>query len=201
MSFYTFARFVVNVYSHIVYRLKFEGMENIPAEGGFILCSSHITQLDPIMVAERLKHQCFFMAKEELFKNKLVSALLRALGAFPVSRGTGDTAAIDRAVEIVKNGQVLAIFPEGTRSKTGKLQKLKSGVVVVAAQTGADILPCIVKMGKRKWLRRSFTVSYGPVIQNAELGLSAGDASPSALKNAKRVLTQRMEAQWEATNG
>ena len=101
MSFYNFGRAVTNAFVHLLYHLKFEGLENIPEDRGFILCSNHISDLDPILVAVRVKPQCFFMAKEELFHIPVLASIVRALGAFPVARGKGDTAAIDRAVEAV----------------------------------------------------------------------------------------------------
>lgn len=199
MSFYNFARQVVLVVAHLRYRLRFEGLEHVPEGRGFILCSNHISMFDPILVAVKIKPQCFFMAKEELFHNKFVAALIRKLGAFPVSRGKGDTAAIDRAVEIVKNGQVLAIFPEGHRSRDGKLLKLKSGAVVVASQTGGEILPCIIKKGKRGLVRRSLTVRYGKVISAGELGITEAHA-PSEIRGGNRVLTERLTGLLEETN-
>jgi 1-acyl-sn-glycerol-3-phosphate acyltransferase len=199
VSFYNFARAVVHVVAKIRYRLHFEGLENIPTEGGFILCSNHISMFDPILIAIRVKPQCFFMAKEELFRNKFVSALIRALGAFPVSRGKGDTAAIDRAIEIVRNRQVLAIFPEGHRSKDGKLLKLKSGAVVVASQTNADILPCIIKKGEKKGLRYSLTVRYGKMIRCEDLGITAAHA-PSEIRTGNRILTECLTNLLEDTH-
>ncbi len=199
MSFYVFSRAVVHVIAKIRYRLRFEGLENIPQEGGFILCSNHISLFDPILIAIRVKPQCFFMAKEELFENKFVGAVIRALGAFPVSRGKGDTSAIDRAVDIVNNKQVLAIFPEGHRSKDGKLLKLKSGAVVIAAQTGGTILPCVVKKGPRKFLRHSLTVRYGKPISCQEFGLTAAHV-PSEIRGANHLLTDRLTGLLEETH-
>lgn len=195
MSFYNFGRAVTNAFVHLLYHLKFEGLENIPEDRGFILCSNHISDLDPILVAVRVKPQCFFMAKEELFHIPILASIVRALGAFPVARGKGDTAAIDRAVEVVNSGHVLAIFPEGTRTKDGKLLKLKSGAIVVASKTGGDLLPCVVKKGKRKILRRTVTVKYGKVISNQTLGITG--TSPSELKQANKLLTATLTGMLE----
>ena len=195
MSFYTFGRAVTNAFVHLIYHLKFEGLENVPEDRGFILCSNHISDLDPILVAIRVKPQCFFMAKEELFRIPVLGAIVRALGAFPVARGKGDTAAIDRAVEVVNSGHVLAIFPEGTRTKDGKLLKLKSGAIVVASKTGGDLLPCVVKKGKRKFLRRTVTIKYGKVISNETLGITG--TSPSELKQANKLLTATLTGMLE----
>lgn len=118
MSFYNFGRAVTTAFVRIIYRLRFEGLENVPEDRGFILCSNHISDLDPILVAIRVKPQCFFMAKEELFKIPVLASIVRALGAFPVARGKGDTAAIDHAVDVVNSGHVLAIFRRVPAPKT-----------------------------------------------------------------------------------
>lgn len=190
MSFYNFGRVVTTAFAHLIYRLQVEGLEHVPTDRGFILCSNHISDLDPILVAIKVKPQCFFMAKEELFRIPLLSPIIKALGAFPVARGKGDTAAIDHAVQVVNSGHVLAIFPEGTRTKDGKLLKLKSGAIVVASKTGGDLLPCVIKKGKRKFLRRTITIKYGHIIPNSALGLSG--TSPSEIKQANRLLSDTL---------
>ena len=195
MSFYNFGRAVTTAFVRIIYRLRFEGLENVPEDRGFILCSNHISDLDPILVAIRVKPQCFFMAKEELFKIPVLASIVRALGAFPVARGKGDTAAIDHAVDVVNSGHVLAIFPAGTRTKDGKLLKLKSGAIVVASKTGGDLLPCVIKKGRRKFLRRTVTVKYGKVIPNEALGLTG--TSPSEIKQANKLLTATLTGMLE----
>ena len=138
------------------------------------------------------------MGKKELFKNPLLSRIFRALGAFPVDRGKGDTGAVDHAVELVKQNKIFAIFPEGTRSKTGELGRLKSGAVVIASRTGGDILPCVIKKGKRKFLRGNVIVNFGKLIPNSSLELS--ENSPSQIKTATRLLTKTFEDLLEDIN-
>lgn len=88
------------------------------------------------------KRHVYFMAKEEIFKNRLATWFFaKQLGAFPVKRGAGDTGALDTARRIVEEGKLLGIFPEGTRSKDGRLGRAKSGAALIAAQTGASVLP------------------------------------------------------------
>jgi 1-acyl-sn-glycerol-3-phosphate acyltransferase len=198
MSFYGFAKMVVRGVSKLLYRVQVIGTEQIPQDRGFILCSNHISDFDPILVGIQIKQPCYFMAKEELFRFPPLGALLRALGAFPVARGKGDTTAIDHAVELVKAGRVLAIFPEGTRSKDGKLLKLKSGAMVIASQTGGDILPCIIKKGNRAWIRRRITVHFGTLIPHKQLGITG--RVPSEIKAANRLLTDTMTRLLEETH-
>lgn len=190
MSFYHFARNLATVFLSLLYKVQLEGQEHIPTDRGFVLCSNHITNCDPIFVAGRIKLRCSFMAKAELFAFKPFGVIFRHLGAFPVARGKGDTAAIDTAVQIVKSGGALVIFPEGTRSKTGSLLKLKSGAVLIASQSGGDLLPCAVKKGKRSLWRRIIYVHFGEIIPNASLGIDG--KSPAAIKGANRLLTARL---------
>ncbi|ERI99942.1 MULTISPECIES: lysophospholipid acyltransferase family protein [Eubacteriales] len=191
MSFYRFAHGVVNVIFRALYRVHYEGRENLPPQGGYVFCSNHISDLDPIFVALPVRQQICYMAKIELFKGHFTGRLLRALGAFPVDRGKGDTSALDRAKEVVKEGKILGVFPEGTRSKTGKLLKLKSGAIVVSAQTGADILPVAICAPKGMHPFAPVYVRYGALIRNEELGLTDMKAA-SQLKGAKALLTERM---------
>lgn len=190
MSFYRFAQGVVRVVARMLYRLRLEGLENVPTDHGFLLCPNHISAFDPILVGGWIQPECTFMAKEELFRFKPFGALIRALGAFPVARGKGDTSAVDHAVELIRSGRVVTIFPEGHRSRTGALQKLKSGAVVIAARTQSDILPCAIKKGKRRFLRRAVTVRYGKLIPYADLGIV--EQTPGEIKAANRLLTSEL---------
>lgn len=181
---------------HLVYSIRYEGVENIPqSHNGYLICSNHISAIDPVFLALRVKDDIGFMGKAELFKNKFLDRLFRAVGSFPVSREKGDVTAVNHAVSLVKNGGILGIFPEGTRSKTGKMGRLKSGALFIAAQSGGDILPCIIKVvGKSLW-RKKLVVRYGKLIKNETLGLSGTDRG--ALKNANRLLTDTLQGMWE----
>ena len=196
--FYYIARIAVYIVMMIFYKPRFEGLENVPRDKGFILCSNHISTFDPILVAVRVKPRCYFMAKEELFKNPFVSLIIRGLGAFPVNRGKGDTAAVEKAVQYVKEGKVVAIFPEGHRSKDGSLQKLKSGAVVIAAETGGGLQPCVIKKGKKGLFRTPVVIRYGKFISHEELGLTG--RSPSQIRAANRLLTQSLSILLEEAN-
>ncbi len=198
MSFYSVARNIIASIIPLFLRIKAEGTENIPKDRGYILCCNHISFMDPVVLAVKVKAQCHFMGKKELFKNPFLSYIFKALGAFPVDRGKGDTGAIDHAVQLVNEGKVFTIFPEGTRSKTGELGRLKSGAVVIASRTGGDILPCVIKKGKRKFLRATINVKFGKLIPNSALEIS--DNSPSQIKQATRLLTKTFEDLLEDIN-
>ena len=149
MGFYQFARIVVAVVIRFAYRITFIGLEHIPqdAKTGFILSSNHISLADPIFVALKVKPRVYFMAKEELFQNRFFGWLIRKLGAFPVDRNSGDIGAIHYATELVSKKNVLGIFPEGTRSRTGAMGRIKPGISIIAAQTGRMYCHVSLKKG------------------------------------------------------
>lgn len=152
---------------HIAFHLRFEGRENIP-KGAVIYASNHRSNADPPLVAIGSKGLLTFMAKEELFRNKFFGALIRSLGAFPVSRGKGDMEVIDKAVENLNNGRSLMIFPEGTRSKDGKVHNGHSGAALIAARTGKLIVPVGICFSEKLKFRTKVTVKYGKPIDPAE---------------------------------
>ncbi len=162
MKLYHFARFLCRVYMKLFYRLEYIGMENVPAEGAVICCANHTSLLDPLMVGCIKRRQFAFMAKEELFHIPLIGRLFYKLNAFPVKRNSGDLGAIKKAMSILKDGQALVLFPEGTRSKDGKLQQGKDGVSLLAKKSGAVIVPCATT-GKPRLFKKS-KVIYGKPI-------------------------------------
>jgi 1-acyl-sn-glycerol-3-phosphate acyltransferase len=129
------------ILSKFVFRVRVSGRENIPKSGGFILASNHISHFDPPLVGCWVPRAIYFFAKKELFDHKLFGTILHRVNALPVRRGTIDRQALEMAVEIVKRGHGLAIFPEGTRSKTGDLMAPKLGVGVIARQAECPVVP------------------------------------------------------------
>ena len=142
--FYKFFKILCRIWYGIFLRTKVIGAENIPAEGGFILASNHMANWDPPFLGTFSPRIVNFMGKEELFKNPIMAAICRGLHVFPVKRGAADKAAIKTAIKILKSGECLGIFPEGTRSKTGKLGKAEPGVSLIAAMTKMPIIPAAI---------------------------------------------------------
>lgn len=144
--FYYFAKVIVRAMVKVIFRIKVKGLENIPKKGPVIICPNHISLLDPPVVGALLNRRIYFMAKEELFRNPFLKLLLgTGLGAFPVKRGTADLSAIKTALNHLKKGRAVGIFPEGTRSKTGKLQRAEPGVAMLAIKSKAPVVPVGIK--------------------------------------------------------
>lgn len=193
--FYTVAHTAVNILWHLWFKLELKGRENVPKSGPFVFCSNHVSGLDPTIVClgvpTRIKLR--FIGKAELFENPFLRILFeKGLGCFPIERGSADMGALDKAINIVKDGGALAIFPEGTRSKDGYLLRFKSGMSLIVQQTKADVLPCNITYLDGKKFRGRVVVNYGPVIPYETLGFSDSQ-SPRELKSATRLIRAEVE--------
>ena len=194
--FYRIARGVMWVLFHLLFRISAVGTENLPAGGGYIVASNHRTQCDPVVIGICIRPTLTFMAKAELFRVPVAGLIIRWLGAFPVERGRGDTGAVDFAKQTVRSGRVLAMFPEGTRSKDGKLQRLKSGCTVIAAATGAQVVPVAIRFGEKLHFRCPVQVRFGRPVSPEELGVNP--SAPSTIKAGNRLIADRIAGLLEA---
>lgn len=147
------------------YRMEIKGAENIPDDGAVIIASNHVSNLDPLLLGAAVPRRLHFMAKEELFKNPILGWVCRTLGAFPVRRGASDRNAIKKAFDILRDGKMLAIFPEGTRSKDGVLRQLAPGTMLIAAKSDATLVPVAIK-GHASWCNPfpKITIRFGQPI-------------------------------------
>ncbi|GAJ41771.1 lysophospholipid acyltransferase family protein [Saccharococcus caldoxylosilyticus] len=167
LDFYSFAKGVVKGILTPLYRIKVIGVEQFPKDGGVLLCANHISNLDPPILGITAPRPIHFMAKEELFRVPILKNLINSLHAFPVKRGMSDRQALRTGLEVLKQGQVLGIFPEGTRSKDGKLKKGLPGVGFFALRTNAVVVPCAIIGPYRAFV--PLKVIYGAPIDMAPL--------------------------------
>lgn len=130
-----------NIMCHIIYRFDVKGLENLPKEGAAVICPNHIHLLDSVTITIHIKRMMYIMVKKELMKSKLGYWFFDKLGCFAVDRGKGDVKAIEDAQEHVNNGDLLMIFPEGSRNGMEKGIKMKKGAAMIALQTKTPIIP------------------------------------------------------------
>lgn len=140
-------------------------------KGGFLICSNHISNLDAIFISVAVNRKIYFLAKSELFRNPIFSFFLKKFGAICIRRGENDFKALSKAKEILKSHQILGIFIEGTRSKTGKFLRPKSGATIIANETKSPILPiCITpEGGKKVKIFKKTTIYLGTPIEKITL--------------------------------
>ncbi len=125
-------------------RWRVDGAENVPPGGPALLAINHVSAVDPLLSGIGTRRKVHFMAKEELFRRPALGWLLRRLGAFPVRRGEGDRQAIKEALALLAAGEVVGIFPEGTRSPDGRLQQAQTGIAFLAKRGRAAVVPVAI---------------------------------------------------------
>jgi 1-acyl-sn-glycerol-3-phosphate acyltransferase len=176
----------------LVFRLRATGTEHLPRGGGFVLSPNHLSNLDPWPLGLPLfpERQIRFMAKVELFRSPLWP-LLKLGGAFPVHRGEGDKVAIDTAVRLAREGEVVAIFPEGTRRRKGLVKKHQprahTGAARVALEADVPLIPAAIAGTDRITRLGPLRVAYGPPVELDDL---RGDD----LREAAQIGTDRLMA-------
>lgn len=185
---------------HIGFRIRVIGRENLPKEGGFVLAPNHISAIDPVFVviARFWGKRLLIMAKEEILQvNPVFTWMFRHVGVVGIERGRGDVGVVGELIGDVKKGQGLLIFPEGTRSKTGQVGKVKSGAFVIASAAGVPMVPCriIYEPGRMKVFCR-VRVCFGTPIPAEELYLGE-TKSASALRRNKALLTDAWQRLYD----
>ena len=137
-------RIVVTIVSWF-FRVEVKGIENVPDENATLLCANHVGGFDMLFIGYKLNRLVHYMAKAELFKIPVLKQLIKAYGAFPVNRGRADITAVKGAYSLLDKGEIVGIFPEGTRRKAGKKVKIHSGAVNIALKKNVPILPVGIK--------------------------------------------------------
>lgn len=159
------------------WRVHAHGAENVPQHGAVMFCANHIAVRDPILIAAACKRPITFIGKKELFKVPLLGWLIRKLGAIPLDRGGADVSAIRTAVQALKDGGALAIFPQGHRypGENPATTPTKNGAALIAYRSGCDVIPVCIKTKDHKYrFLRRIDITFGEPIHNDKLGFVSG---------------------------
>jgi 1-acyl-sn-glycerol-3-phosphate acyltransferase len=138
------------------------GRSRLPRGGPLLILPNHVSDVDPVVVQYGFPRPIFFMAKSELFEMRLLGPLIRTLRAFPVNRGEPDRTSIRQAVDLLKAGEPVSVFPEGQLSETGQLQELKPGVALIVRMAGCPVICCHLSNTNR-------IMPYGSIIPRPSL--------------------------------
>ena len=195
MVLYRFLYPIVNWLSRAAARVTVTGVEHMPRAGGVLLVSNHLSNYDPMIVAMCFKRILHFMGKAELYRNPVLRWICLQLQTFPVRRGEVDRAALRYAEELLRGGRVVAVFPEGHRSRTGNMQAAQGGIALLARRTGAPILPVAITgtqylwppalLRWRPWRRPEVTITIGEPFTLPRAAGRAGNAAQTDLIMAR----------------
>lgn len=190
--FYAVIRFIAGIPFKLIFNIKYEGAENLPEHGSVILAGNHRTWFDPILIALRVKYISSYMAKAELFDIFPLGLIIKAVHGFPTRRNSADVSALGRAEKYIRNGYNLTIFPEGTRSKDGKIGRAKSGVAYIASKCGVPVYPVGISYKGHLAFRKKITVRFGKPLTPEKLHLNS--MSKSELREAgERIMSKIAE--------
>lgn len=166
----------------LLYPFRFVHRERMPETGSVVLCGTHSQALDPLMLLylPGIRRQVRFMAKKELFDIPVLGAYLKQVGAFAVNRGSADIRSLRTSLGILQSGGILGIFPEGTRNKE-EAGEGKRGAVVLAARTGAALVPVYIPRGKRLFHRSKLIVGEPMYVEKRSGGSEAYEAPTEEL--------------------
>jgi 1-acyl-sn-glycerol-3-phosphate acyltransferase len=192
--FYAFFHYLTMVVYEAWFRGEVVGTENIPTSGPFLIASNHASHLDPPLVGSQIARQMRFFARKTLWSNRVARWWLDNVETIPVDRDSGDVAAIRRVLQALQEDRAIVLFPEGTRTMDGQLQKPKAGVGLLACKSGVPVVPCRVygsfeAFGKNAKIPRFGTpisIVYGKPITAAEYD------DPRAGKERYLIASQRI---------
>ena len=176
-NFYMKAHLVLAPLIRFFTGIKTYGKENIPKEGGFILSTNHIAVRDVLLIGATCPRQVKFIAKKELFSIPVLSTIMKALGAVKLDRGGSDVAALRKSIELIENGDMISIFPQGHRypGVDPSATQIKNGVGLVAYRAKCDVIPAFIKTKNNKYgIFKRVSIIYGKPIKHSELGFTNG---------------------------
>lgn len=165
--FYRAVRAIAWFLCRIIFPTKVIGAENVPAEGPVLICSNHVSMVDPVLIATSFKRQITFMAKKELFGTKFTNWFFTNLGMVPVDRGASDIAAMRVCIETLNENRMLGIFPQGHRYKQDENREIQSGAAMMALRSKAVVVPVHVSAPLKAF--RSNTLRFGKPVDLSDL--------------------------------
>ena len=185
-----------------LYRVEVINPNNEPLDQHFIVACNHTGAADGVIICASMKNQIRFMSKKELFKVPVVGAFLKAIGCYPVDRKSSDITALRNTINLLKDNDCVGIFPQGTRQPgvDPSTTSVKNGVGLIAARSGADVLPVCIKTkgGKTKMFRKNYLV-IGKLIQNEDFDFENNKGSEGHQRVAERIFDDICEL-WTSTD-
>src|SRR3990170_315848 len=201
MMFYDITCFFIGIFSRLFFPLRIIGSENIPEEGGVIIAANHLSYLDiPLLgysINKTTRRHADFMAKKELFAVSILGFLFRKLSSFPIDREKVDRAGLREAVKRLQSGRMVAIYPEGTRSRDGRLHAGKPGVGMIVRMSGKKVVPAAIQgtdkaLPPGRWLARPnpVTIKFGRPLDFCDIGKgeNEGNEKESAEQITKVIM-------------
>jgi 1-acyl-sn-glycerol-3-phosphate acyltransferase len=178
-----------------MFQLKVYGRNHVPRRGGVLLVSNHQSYLDPVLVGLYLPRPMSYLAKSELFHNRFFRWLITSLNAFPVRQGAGDVGAVKEMIRRLREGHMLNMYPEGSRTEDGEMRPIEPGAALVVKRAGVPIVPCVIDGSFKAWPKQQkfpkphrISVMYGPPL--AIDGLKAAEITKLIDRTLRQMVAE-----------
>ncbi|HMZ51495.1 MAG TPA: lysophospholipid acyltransferase family protein [Candidatus Sumerlaeota bacterium] len=199
---YFFCRVMVYIVAKLMFRVEVRGFGNVPPTGAVMIVANHGSHLDPPLCSLVSRRRLSYLAKSDLFEKRSLGYFISFLGAFPIRRGEGDRGAIKTCINILKQGKVLLIFPEGTRSPDGTIQQAKTGVAMILSQLpDTVIVPVRIDGSFEAWgknggkiTRKKIILTVGQAFRVADLGLQSSAKKQLYHDMGREIMSKIMSA-------
>ncbi len=197
--YYRFMRLLAQGAFVLYFQGRAFGRENVPSTGGVLLACTHQSFFDPITATCALHREGNYMARDTLFLNPLFARLIGSLNAFPVKRGMGDVGAVKETLRRLKDGKVVVVFPEGTRTRDGSIGRINANSMAVAKKAGAAIVPTVIDGAFEAWPRTQFApsparvyVAYAPAVLPEQMRSLSGEEIAAVVEERLHATLSRL---------
>lgn len=175
-----------------MFKVRIKNRGNIPQKGGVLLICNHQSFLDPVLAGLGLRRECHYVARDSLFRNAFFKKLIESLNAFPVKRGQADVGAIKESLRRLKKGNIVVLFPEGTRTKDGRIRAMLPGLAAVAQKARVPVVPTLIDGAYQAWPRTKKLPGTGSVIVQYGKAIYPEDYAGMKPEELTRLLEQRL---------
>ena len=193
--FYALSQFVAWFLFILLARFRRFGARNIPKRGGCIIACSHQSYLDPVIIGFSCGRAVNYLARSTLFRNPLFAAIIRGYGAIELDRDEADTKAMRYCIKRLELGEIVLLFPEGTRTSTGEIGPLKPGVFLMSARAGVPVVPAAIEGSLKSWPRNRMFPLPAPVQVAYGKPVYAGRSARSYREMARELRVRMQELQ------
>lgn len=199
---YRFAQWIIPKLTTVRGGWRIRGAEHVPDEGGALIAANHLSHLDPPVVGSAIRRRTYYFAAAYLFKNPVFGFIIRKCYAFPVKRGAADRGALKAAIELLGHGELLTMFPEGTRSRTGELAAFDLGAALAASRAHVPIVPCAISgtelalpRDAKRITRGKIAVSFAEPIDTMQFGEKPRKEELQAITDQVEAAVREMKAE------
>lgn len=197
--YYRLLRIVSQAMHAVYFQGRVFGLSNVPAHGGVLLASSHQSYLDPVAIALPLYREANFMARDTLFRQPTFKRLIESLNAFPVKRGAADVGAVKEMLRRLKDGKVVIVFPEATRTRDGSLGEINANSLLIAKKAGVTIVPTVVDGAFAAWPRGQILPAPSRIYISYCKAITPAQVKAWPIEEIAAVVSSRLHAQYEAS--